>query len=175
MKKTIKRIWNGTTTALVGLIMILAVLLWGFGLLGYEVLIVQSGSMEPSCPIGALVYVKPVEEAELQVGDIITFELGGGLRGTHRIIGISEENGSRVFRTKGDANDVEDSNPVLPGDIVGRVHFTIPQLGFLASYIQQPPGTYVTVSAVAVLLLLTILPDVIFPEETKKKERTGSP
>ena len=171
MNQNTKRIWNGFTSVLIGLLVILAILLWGAGLLGYEVLIVQSGSMEPNCPIGSLVYVKPVDPGELLPGDIITFDLGGGIRGTHRITAVVNDGGELYFRTKGDANEMEDSNPVLPGDVVGRVEFTIPHLGYLATYIQQPPGTYVTISAVAILLLMTILPDVIFPDENKKDER----
>lgn len=170
MRNTIKRVWNAVTTVLVGLMVILAALLWGFRLLGYEVLVVQSGSMEPNYHVGSLVYVKPVDASELETGDVITFELGGGVRGTHRIIEVLEENGSRSFRTKGDNNDDADFNPVLPENIVGEVKFTIPYLGFLITYIQQPPGTYVTISVVAMMLLLTILPDLIFPEEEKKKE-----
>lgn len=171
MRNTIKRVWNAVTTVLVGLMVILAALLWGFRLLGYEVLVVQSGSMEPNYHVGSLVYVKPVDASKLETGDVITFELGGGVRGTHRIIEVLDDNGSLSFRTKGDNNDDVDFNPVLPEAIVGEVKFTIPYLGFLITYIQQPPGTHVTISVVAVLLLLTILPDLIFPEENKKKNQ----
>lgn len=174
MRNTIKQVWNAVTTVLVGLMVILAALLWGFRLFGYEVLVVQSGSMEPNYHVGALVYVKPVDAAELETGDVITFELGGGVRGTHRIIEVLEDNGSLSFRTKGDNNDDADVNPVLPEAILGEVKFTIPYLGFLISYIQQPPGTYVAISVVAVLLLLTILPDIIFPEENDKNKQEDS-
>ena len=132
---------------------------------------VQSGSMEPACHVGSLVYVKPVDAAELRAGDVITFELGGGVRGTHRIIEVLDDNGSLSFRTKGDANAVDDLNPVVPEAIVGQVKFTIPYLGFLVTYIQRPPGTYITISLVAVILLLTILPDIIFHEEKKSKKQ----
>lgn len=171
MQKTIKRVWNTITTILVSLMVLLAALLWGFKLLGMDVFVVQSGSMEPAYHVGSLVYVKPVDTAQLETGDVITFELGGGVRGTHRIIEVLDEDGTLAFRTKGDNNDHADYNPVLPEDIIGQVKFTIPYLGFLITYIQQPPGTYITISVVAVLLLLTILPDLIFPEENKKKKQ----
>ena len=171
MRNTIKRVWNAVTTVLVGLMVILAALLWGFRLLGYELFVIQSGSMEPNYRVGSLVYVKPVDAAELEVGDVITFELGNGVRGTHRIIEVLKENDSLAFKTKGDSNDHVDANPVQPQSIVGQVKFTIPLLGFLIAYVQQPPGTYVTISVVAMLLLLTILPDLIFPEENKKKKQ----
>ena len=170
MQNRIKTVWNTITTILVGLMVVLAALLWGFRLLGYEVLVVQSGSMEPNYHVGSLVYVKPVDAAELEAGDVITFELGGGVRGTHRIIEVLDDNGSLSFRTKGDNNDEADANPVSPEAIVGEVQFTIPHLGFLITFIQQPPGIYFAVSVAAVLLLLIILPDIIFPKEQDKKQ-----
>lgn len=169
MQEILKKTWNTITTILVSLVVFLAVLLWGFRLVGYEILIVQSGSMEPAYHVGALVYVKPVVPTELEVGDVITFELGNGVRGTHRIIEIVKENNEFAFRTKGDANEVEDQNLVRPEKLVGEVKFTIPYLGFLVSYIQQPPGTYIMISVIATLLLLTILPDLIFSTEKKIK------
>lgn len=174
MQNKIKKVWNAVTTVLISLMVVLAVLLWGFKLLGFDIFVVQSGSMEPAYHVGSLVYVKPADAAKLKAGDVITFELGGGVRGTHRIIEVLEEDNSLSFRTKGDNNDHEDFNPVLPEDIVGKVSFSIPYLGFLITYVQQPPGTYITVCIVAVLLLLTILPDILFPEEkeNKKQEET---
>lgn len=166
----IKTIWNTITTILVTLMVILSALLWGFRLFGYEVLVVQSGSMEPNYHVGALVYVKPVDASSLEVGDVITFELGGGVRGTHRIIEVLDDNGSRSFRTKGDNNDHADANPIRPQAIVGEVQFTIPYLGFLITYVQQPPGTYFAISIAAALLLLIVLPDIIFPEEQDEKQ-----
>ena len=170
MQHKIKNILSAVTTVIVSLMVILAALLWGFRLLGYEVLVVQSGSMEPNYHVGSLVYVKPVDAAELEVGDVITFELGGGVRGTHRIIEVLDDNGSLSFRPKGDNNDYADANPIRPEAIVGRVEFSIPYLGFWAAYIQQPSGKYVAFSAAALILLLTILPEVLFPEEKKSNK-----
>ena len=174
MRNKVKRIWNTITTIMVSLIVILAVLLWGCRLLGMEVFVVQSGSMEPAYHVGSLVYVKPVDVSKLQVGDVITFEMGGGVRGTHRIVEVRNDQDDLMFITKGDANEVTDNMPVLPEAIVGEVKFTIPYLGFLAVYMQQPPGTYVTISVVAAILLLTILPDIIFPEKKTARKREGT-
>ena len=170
MQHIIKTIWNAITTILVILVVILSALLWGCRLVGCEAFVVQSGSMEPSYHVGSLVYVKPADAAELEVGDVITFELGSGIRGTHRITEVINENGSLTFRTKGDANDYADASPIPPEAIVGQVKFTIPYLGYLAAFIQQPPGKYLAFSAAALILLLTILPDLIFPEQNKKKQ-----
>ena len=169
MQKSIKKIWNNITTVFIGLMMMLVVLIWGFKCLGYEVLVVQSGSMEPVYHVGSLVYVKSVEPEKLEVGDVITFELGNGVRGTHRIIEILDNNGELSFITKGDANEMEDNKPVVEDAIVGQVRFTIPKLGFFITYIQQPPGTYIAISVAAMLLLLIILPELIFQSEKKLK------
>lgn len=168
-----KKIWNIATSVLVGMIVVLAALLWGARLIGLDVLVVQSGSMEPAYHVGSLVYVKPVDPAELKAGDVITFELGGGVRGTHRIVEVIDDD-DLAFVTKGDANEEADISPVRPADIVGQVKFTIPVLGYLVAYIQHPPGIYVAGSVAAILLLLTILPDLIFPEKEadNKEEET---
>ena len=171
MQNTIKRVWNTSTTVLLILLIILVFLLWGFRFLGYEVLVVQSGSMEPAYHVGSLVYVKPVAPAKLEAGDVITFELGGGVRGTHRITEVLEENGDLFFRTKGDNNDEADANPVASNAVVGQVQFTIPYLGFWVTYIQQPVGRFVAISVAAFILLLTILPDLIFPSEKDKQKQ----
>ena len=175
MNDTIKRIWNAATTVLVALVVILAMLIWGVQLFGLDVLVVQSGSMEPAYPTGSLVYVKETEPAELQVRDVITFNLGNNVRGTHRIIElVPDENDPDLirFRTKGDANEYADSGLVDPSDIVGKVVFGIPLLGYLIAYIQQPPGTYIAVAVGALLLLLTFLPEIIFDDGKKKEEGT---
>ena len=129
MQSKIKIIWNAATTVLVSLLVLLAALLWGFRLLGYEILVVQSGSMEPSYHVGSLVYVKPVDASKLEAGDVITFELGGGVRGTHRIIEVLDDNGSLSFRTKGDANNDVDQSLVAERNIIGKVRAALRQNG----------------------------------------------
>lgn len=172
MKETIQKVWNTVTTVLVVLIVILAALIWGVRLIGMDALVVQSGSMEPAYPTGSLVYIKDVDADELEVGDVVTFNMSPTVRGTHRIIEVvpDEENPDIIrFRTKGDANDHADSGLLEAEDIVGRVVFCIPYLGYLISYIQHPPGMYVAISVGGLILLLTFLPDLLFDDEKKTK------
>ena len=56
-------------------------------------------------------------------------------------------------------------------DSVGTPVFFIPWLGYAANYLQNPPGTYIAVSAGAILLLLVFLPDLFGKEDGKKKKR----
>jgi len=165
-----KKIWNTITTLLVILVMILALLLVGARFIGFQVFTVLSGSMEPNYHVGSLIYVKKVDPFTLQSGDVITFMLDEDTVATHRIVDVvpDEEDSSVIrFRTKGDANDAEDGSLVHYKNVVGTPVLTIPKLGYVASYIQQPPGMYVAIAAGAILLLLVFLPDIFAPTEPK--------
>lgn len=170
MKNTIKKVWNLITTLLVTLIVILSLLIWGFRVFDYDIFVVQSGSMEPHYHVGSLVYVKSEDINKLEKGDVITFNIGNNVKATHRIHEVINENDNVSFITKGDSNDQPDTNPVLPDDIVGEVKFTIPYLGYLVTYIQQPAGMPILIAAASFILLMIILPDVLFGEDSKKEK-----
>ena len=168
--KKIRTIWDGVTTVLVAVVVILAVLLVGARLVGFQVFTVLSGSMEPTYHTGSLIYVKEVDYRDIEVGQVITFMLDEDTVATHRVIEVvPDETDASVlrYRTKGDANDAEDGSLVHYKNVIGTPVFTIPYLGYLANYIQNPPGMYLAISAGAILLLLVFLPDLIFEEEKK--------
>ena len=170
--KTVKKIWNAITSLLVILVVIGAMLLGGVRILGYQVFTVLSGSMEPVYHTGSLIYVKDVDYRDLGEGDVITFMLNEDTVATHRIVGVvpDEEDPSVVrYRTKGDANDAEDGALVHYKNVIGSPVFTIPYLGYVANYIQNPPGTYIAISGGAVLMILVFLPDLLGSDEEEKK------
>lgn len=171
--KKLKRVWDLTTTVLVTAVVILAILLVGVRLTGIQVFTVLSGSMEPEYHTGSLIYVKEVDYKEIEPGQVITFMLSEDTIATHRVVDvIVDENDSNVlrFQTKGDANDSVDGNLVHYKNIIGSPVFTIPYLGYLANYIQNPPGLYIAISISALVLLLVFLPDLIFDEDIKESE-----
>ena len=171
MGKTIKKVWNAITTVLVILIVILAILLVGVRLAGFRVFTVLSGSMEPTYHVGSLNYVKDVDYRQLEAGDVITFMLDENTVATHRIIQVvPDEDEPEVLRyaTQGDANDAPDGTLVHYKNVIGTPVFTIPKLGYVANYIQNPPGTYIAISGAAILLLLMFLPDLFSEDEPKK-------
>ncbi len=173
MQKTVKRIWNGVTSVLVGLVLLLAIALVGVRLFGLQVYTVLSGSMEPAYHTGSLIYVKKVDYTNLKTGDVITFMLSEDTIATHRIVGVvpDEDDASILrFRTKGDANNTEDGTLVHYKNIIGSPVFTIPYLGYAANMIQNPPGTYIAISLGAILLMLVFLPDLLFPDGDKQKK-----
>lgn len=170
--KQLKKIWNAVTSILVVLVVVLALMLVGVRLIGMQVFTVLSGSMEPTYETGSLIYVKDVDYRELKEGDVITFMLSEDTVATHRIMGIvpDEEDPSVLrYRTKGDANDAEDGSLVHYKNILGTPVFTIPKLGYVANYIQNPPGTYIAISVGAVLMLLVFLPDLFGSDEPKEE------
>lgn len=174
MNEKIKRILNAVSTVVVVLAIILAVLLVGVRVVGLQVFTVLSGSMEPEYHTGSLIYVRKVDPMKLEVGDDITFMVNEDTIATHRIIEIvPDPNDATVirFRTQGIANKDPDGTPVHYKNVIGQPIFSIPYLGFLSAYIQEPPGTYVAISAGAILLILVFLPDLLFESEDEKKKK----
>ena len=179
MKRTavLKKVWDISSSILVGVVVLFAVLLIGVRLFGVQVYSVISGSMEPEYPVGSLIYVKEVKPSEVQVGDVITFVLSNKTPATHRVIGIDKDN--QLFNTQGDANyQINDETgekvymedpPVHFNYLIGKPVFKIPLLGYIAYYIQHPPGMYIAIAAGAILLILVFLPD-LFKKEKKETE-----
>lgn len=177
MGKAIKKIWDIITTVLMVLVVIGAVLLVGVRLIGFNVFTVLSGSMEPTYHTGSVIYVKDVDYQELEPGDVITFMLSEDTIATHRIVEvIPDEDDPTVlrYRTKGDANEAEDGGLVHYKNVIGTPVFTIPYLGYVAAYIQQPPGMYIAISCGALLIMLTFLPDLFAKEEEPKESKKKS-
>lgn len=112
-------------------------------IVGGRTLTVLSGSMSPTISAGSVVVTKPVEPASLRVGDVITFSsqgpdaLGSSHRVTHRIVAVHGSAGEVSFTTQGDANDVVDAQPVAADDVIGRVWFHIPWLGWAHGRLPQ--------------------------------------
>lgn len=174
---TVKKIWNTVTWFLVALVGILALLLVGARLVGLQVYTVLSGSMEPAYHTGSLIYVKETDPAHITKGQAITFMADEDTIVTHRVVEIvadEEDPGVIRFRTKGDANESEDGGLIHSSNVIGVPVFSIPYLGYVANYIQRPPGVYAAIACGAILLLLVFLPD-LFGEGKRKKEGGAPP
>ena len=174
MNPSVKKVWNVVSSILVALVVILALLLVGARLVGLRVFTVLSGSMEPAYHTGSLIYVKKVDPFTIQPGQPITFLLDEDTVATHRVVGVvpdEEDPGVIRFRTKGDVNEAEDGALVHCKNVIGTPVFSIPCLGYLADYIQHPPGMYVAISAGAILLLLVFLPDIFAEDKGRKKDK----
>jgi signal peptidase I len=101
-------------------------------------LTVLTSSMEPGYPPGTLIIVKPVEPAELRIGDVITYQIRSGDPTviTHRIISISQNtDGERAFTLKGDNNGAADPDPVREVQIQGKLWYAVPYLGWVNTWV----------------------------------------
>lgn len=171
IKNKILKIWNWFNGVLIGLVVLLAIALVGVRLFGVEPYVVLSGSMEPAYRTGSVIYVIEAEADELAAGDVITFCLEGDTIATHRITEVTENGGEIAFRTKGDANELEDAVLVTESQMVGTPIFTIPYLGYLVTYVHSTSGRYAVIAVGAALLLLMVLPDIIFGDDKKIKDK----
>ena len=177
MSKGIKKLCSVLSTVLVIVAVLLAVALVGVRVVGYTPYTILSGSMEPTYHVGSLIYVKKVDTSTLEVGDPITFALSEDTIATHRIVEVvpDEEDASVIrFRTKGDANETVDGALVHYKNVLGKPVFTIPYLGYVADYIQHPPGMYTAIAAGVILLLLVFVPDMFDDEKKKKKDEPAA-
>lgn len=162
----VKKIWNVVSTVLVALIVLCAVFLMGSRLIGYQCYTVISGSMQPTYEVGDLLYVKKVDVNTIKEGDPITFVLNEDLVvATHRVVKVDAAN--QRFYTKGDANDIPDGDPVHFKNVIGVPQFSIPWLGYVSDFVQNPPGMYITIAVGAVLLILVFLPDLVKKKKTE--------
>ena len=99
-------------------------------LAGYEIYEVVSGSMEPEIPVGSVLYVKSTDLTQIPEGDIIAFQ-DGDVVVAHRVVYNRTSLGE--FVTKGDANNVEDREPIPYDQVIGCVELHLPWLGMAMS------------------------------------------
>lgn len=166
----LEKICKVLSTIIMVVLLILAVLLIGPKLLGFQGYAVLSGSMEPDIPVGSIVYDKEVEPETLKIGDVITYQLSDNTLVTHRIISI-DANTEEII-TKGDANDVEDGAPVSYSNVVGKMSFSVPLIGYITIYGKTKLGIAAVCGVIVVLLLVNFLPDIFKEDEKDDSENT---
>lgn len=99
---------------------------------------ILTGSMEPRYPPGTLVVVRPVDPDDIAIGDVITYQLRSGesIVVTHRVVAVQQGvDGERNFITQGDANNTPDESPVRPVQVVGRLWYAVPYIGWINSLV----------------------------------------
>lgn len=172
MNETLKITLKIINYMIVSIVLILAFFLVGIKIFGFQIYSVLSGSMEPNYHVGSLVYIKKVEQKELKKGDTITFYLSENTIATHRIKEVVNEDNKIYYRTKGDANEIDDAKLTPYENVIGKVIFSIPLLGYLSTFMQRPPGNFVAVGIGIVLIVIVFVIDSLTDnkKETKKME-----
>ena len=124
--------------ALVGFLM-LAI---GPHVLGYRTATMLTGSMAPMIMPGDVVVTMPKPAADVQVGDVITYQIPieDHRVETHRITEVIEgRNGEIAIRTKGDSNaGVDPWTATLEGDTVWEVTAVVPKVGHVIRALRVP-------------------------------------
>ena len=160
MIKTLIRILSGVATvAVVAIVMTAVGLVVVPRLANWTVLVVLSGSMEPSLPTGGLAFVEPVDPAAIQVGDVVTFPVPGnpGALVSHRVTSIEQVSGQPVLLTKGDANVEPDSWRTPASSVKGKVSVSLPYLGHVSQMLRTQWGFVVLLVVPGMLIVLSEL------------------
>jgi signal peptidase len=123
---------------------------------GWNLNVVNGGSMEPAIKMGSLAVVQPADAHEINVGDVILFKASSASDKctTHRVYEITNNEGVLTFRTKGDANEDPDSDLVAAENIIGRVRLTVPHAGYFMEFIRKPVGFGIVFGIPATLLIM---------------------
>lgn len=119
----------------------------------YKIMTVLSGSMEPAIPKGGVVVVKPA--ADYKIGDVITFGETSRTKTptTHRIFDVKVEGGEPLYITKGDANNAPDTRTIAKREIVGKVLFGVPYVGYAVATARKPYGFAALIIVPAAILI----------------------
>src|SRR5262245_19486298 len=126
--------------------------------LGWQLQVIETGSMEPRIPAGSLAVVEPIDAADVRVGMTIVFEdpAEHGRLVAHRVVARLPGR-ALAWQTKGDANATADAYPVPATAVEGRVRWTIPHLGSIASSLATPITGVLLVGVPLALLAATEL------------------
>lgn len=163
-----KIILKAVSVLVVAVIVLAAVVVAGPQLIGWKPMVVLSGSMEPTYPVGSVVYVRKVSPQNVKVGEAIAFYLEDGKTVvTHRVVKIDTQ--KQLFYTKGDANNVEDGTATPYSRLIGTPMFDIPKIGFLATYLGTARGKILFATVLVCMLIVVFLPELLM-----KSGKSGS-
>jgi len=124
---------------------------------GWQLDVVQSGSMAPLMQRNSLAVVAPILSADVHRGDVIAFRdpTRAGVRVIHRVNRVYEQHGRRYFETKGDANLTPDSWLVASHDINGRLVWQARHVGVMVRALATPLGPVLLIGVPLAGLLLS--------------------
>lgn len=165
----IRRVLDGSVVLIVVGAGMLAALSQLAPFVGHRAFVIQSGSMAPAIPVGALVIVSKERPDELEVGDVVTLRTGNDTVVTHRVVRVAEVRGVPHIETKGDASAAAD--PVLQpaSSVIGRVGLAVPFAGYVLAFVTSPLGL------LSVLMLVGTLLAAVWALEDYEASTTAEP
>ena len=140
---------------------------------GLKMLVVQSGSMEPTIKTGSVILIK--KQDTYSTGDIISFVGAGSDSTTHRVTKTNIVKGKEIFNTKGDVNQGEDQEKVGIDSVLGKTAFTVPYLGYLIAFTKTQQGFIFLIVVPATLIIFSEILNIkreilLFREKRKSKQ-----
>jgi signal peptidase len=149
------------------------------------IVVVISGSMEPNIHKGDLLFVAGIDAedikngtAEDKNGDIIVFDAQGLWPNAplepivHRVIDKYQVGDTWYFRTKGDANVIQDAAPIPESRIIGVVIGGIPYIGWVKIILTESGLLIPLLVVISALLIFSIIRDIIKGEDEEEEEKT---
>jgi len=160
-----KFVLNTIYTLLITVTVVLALLFVGshFPVFGYQVKIVQSGSMEPAIDTGSIILIAPASSYD--IGDVVTFgeDTATKIPTTHRIVDINTSPlGRSLYTTKGDANEEHDPTPIRLSDIIGKVWLSVPYIGYVLEFARTPLGYGLLIGIPAAFIVLDEFANIVW-------------
>lgn len=147
--------------------------------LGFRMFKVETGSMEPKYHVGDVILIKERDTDKIKIGDDVTyFGTSGAMKGkivTHQVIEIREEDGKKIFRTKGIANTAKDpeiSGEQIDGVVLTKLHI----VGWITTVLQNGYVFYFFgVIPMTVLIFFTVIKGNMkkYDKISRKKEKIG--
>ena len=115
------------------------VIVWfAVGLFPIQPSLVPSGSMIPEILPGDVVIVAKAQADNVKAGDIIEYHnVKENINIVHRIVEVHGEGGQQYFITKGDNNALPDADAVPAQNVIGKVVFNIPKIGWVSIFVKS--------------------------------------
>lgn len=149
-KTILKTIGNVIFYAVIACIIIAGIASF-FGIKPY---ITMSGSMEPVIHTGSICFVNTnADYDDIKLYDVIAYQAETGGLVTHRVINITPDG----METKGDNNETSDGISTTQENFRGKNLFSVPLIGYIIRYIQQPAGMTIVGVILATSVVLTVL------------------
>ncbi len=137
------------------------------GFIGFNIYNVETGSMEPTMPVGSICYVKSVAGQNIEQGDIIAFR-SENMTVTHRV--LENDRSAMELKTKGDANEAADPVPVRYEEVIGRVELHLPFLGSFFVFFTSLKGKIYLFGVLAACVALMTIGSSIRDRKKKAEE-----
>ena len=114
----------------------IVIIIFGLGGFGVKPSVIITASMQPKINPGDVVIIQPIDIKSIKAGDIIQYKIDG-YSVVHRVINIIDDGATIRLILKGDNNKMPDRNSVTADQIVGKLKYHIPYLGYPSYLIKK--------------------------------------